>query len=75
MSAEGESDQVVQRRANLEALRGLGIDVYPRRFDADATIEATVTAGSLGQFLIVDLVVKPTLEGDISCRRPIGNGR
>ena len=38
-----ESDQVVQRRANLEELRNLGVDVYPRRFDAAATIEAVVT--------------------------------
>ena len=38
----GESDQVVQRRANLEALRQLGIDVYPRKFDAHATIETVV---------------------------------
>jgi lysyl-tRNA synthetase class 2 len=37
-----ESDQVVQRRANLDALRELGVDVYPRRFDAAATIEALV---------------------------------
>ena len=44
-SAEGgpvESDQVIQRRANLDALRQLGVDVYPRRFDAQATIEQTV---------------------------------
>jgi lysyl-tRNA synthetase, class II len=38
----GESDQVLQRRANLQALRDLGVDVYPRRFDAGASIEAIV---------------------------------
>ena len=37
-----ESDQVVQRRANLDELRKLGVDVYPRRFDAQATIDAVV---------------------------------
>jgi lysyl-tRNA synthetase class 2 len=37
-----ESDQIIQRRANLEALRDLGVDVYPRRFDASATIDAVV---------------------------------
>lgn len=48
-----ESDQVIQRRANLDELRKLGIDVYPRRFDADGSIEAIVaehggkTAGDL----------------------------
>jgi lysyl-tRNA synthetase, class II len=42
------SDQVVQRRANLEALRALGVDPYPRRFDAEASVEALV-AGYGGQ--------------------------
>jgi len=40
MSTLGESDQIVQRRANLDALKQLGVDVYPHRFDADATIGA-----------------------------------
>jgi lysyl-tRNA synthetase, class II len=43
-STAPESDQVVQRRANLEALRRLGIDVYPRRYSADATIDAIAAA-------------------------------
>ena len=34
MSTE-ESDQVVQRRANLDALKQLGVDPYPKRFEAD----------------------------------------
>jgi lysyl-tRNA synthetase class 2 len=37
-----ESDQIVQRRANLAALRDLGIDVYPTRFDARATVDEVV---------------------------------
>jgi membrane-associated phospholipid phosphatase len=44
-------------------------------YQVDLPVEATVTAGSLGLFLMVDLMIKPTLEGDISCRRPVGNGR
>jgi len=40
--ASGESDQIVQRRANLDALRALGVDVYPRKFEADATVEQVV---------------------------------
>jgi lysyl-tRNA synthetase class 2 len=50
-SAEGgpgdgptESDQILQRRANLDALRQLGVDVYPRKFDAEEGIDALVTA-------------------------------
>jgi lysyl-tRNA synthetase class 2 len=42
MSTGDQSDQVAQRRANLDALRALGIDVYPRRFAAQTTIEALV---------------------------------
>ena len=44
MTTVSESDQVVQRRANLEALRALGIDVYPRRFEATTTIDALIAA-------------------------------
>ncbi len=42
MSSVQESDQVVQRRANLEELRKLGVDVYPHRFRAEASIEQVV---------------------------------
>ena len=44
MSATHESDQIVQRRDNLEELRKLGIETYPRRFDPSTTIEALVAA-------------------------------
>jgi lysyl-tRNA synthetase, class II len=37
-----ESDQVIQRRANLEALKQLGIDPYPQRFNAEASVGAIV---------------------------------
>ena len=42
----GESDQVIQRRANLAALKALGVDPYPRRFDPGASIDAIVAADS-----------------------------
>ena len=42
MSTVQESDQVVQRRANLEELKKLGVDPYPRRFETDATVDAVV---------------------------------
>jgi lysyl-tRNA synthetase class 2 len=44
MNTVQESDQVAQRRTNLEELRKLGVDPYPRRFDADTSIEALVAA-------------------------------
>src|SRR4029077_10978848 len=42
MNTVQESDQVVQRRANLEELKKLGVDPYPHRFEVKATIEALV---------------------------------
>ncbi len=44
MTEHPESDQTAQRRANFEAIRQLGVDVYPRRFDAGATISEVVAA-------------------------------
>jgi lysyl-tRNA synthetase class 2 len=41
MSTE-ESDQVVQRRANLESLKQLGVDPYPKRFDGGTPITRLV---------------------------------
>jgi lysyl-tRNA synthetase class 2 len=38
-----ESDQVVQRRANLESLTQLGVDPYPKRFDGATPIIQLVT--------------------------------
>jgi lysyl-tRNA synthetase class 2 len=49
MSTTHESDQIVQRRANLDELKKLGVDPYPRRFDPGTSIEALVAAhGSKG---------------------------
>ncbi len=45
-STTEESDQIQQRRANLDALRALGVDVYPHGFDQQATVEAVVAAHS-----------------------------
>ncbi|MDA1186149.1 MAG: OB-fold nucleic acid binding domain-containing protein, partial [Acidobacteria bacterium] len=39
-----ESDQVVQRRANLEELRTLGVNPYPHRFDPQASVDDIVQA-------------------------------
>ena len=44
MSTAQESDQVVQRRANLEALKTLGVDPYPHTYRKDADISAIVSA-------------------------------
>src|SRR5262245_55573947 len=49
MSTGEESDQVAQRRANLDELKKLGVDPYPHRFDTQATIAAIVAEhGSKG---------------------------
>jgi lysyl-tRNA synthetase class 2 len=42
MSTGEESDQVAQRRANLDELKKLGVDPYPHRFDTQATVAAIV---------------------------------
>ena len=44
MTTAEESDQVVQRRANLDELRKLGVAPYPHRFDSQASIDAIVQA-------------------------------
>jgi lysyl-tRNA synthetase class 2 len=44
MTHADETDQVVQRKANLAALRELGVNPYPTRFAADATIAEVVSA-------------------------------
>jgi lysyl-tRNA synthetase class 2 len=44
MTITEESDQVVQRRANLEELRKLGVAPYPNRFDSQASIDTIVQA-------------------------------
>jgi lysyl-tRNA synthetase, class II len=44
MTTIDESDQVVQRRANLDELRKLGVAAYPRRFDVRASIDEIVGA-------------------------------
>jgi len=44
MTTAEESDQVVQRRANLEELRKLGVRPYPHRFNSQATVDDIVRA-------------------------------
>jgi lysyl-tRNA synthetase, class II len=42
MTTTHESDQIVQRRANLDELKKLGVDAYPRKFDPQTTVQALV---------------------------------
>ena len=44
-------------------------------YDVNMPVEATMTAAAFALYLFVELTIKPTLEGDVSCRRSIGNGR
>ena len=50
MSSSTDSDQVAQRKANLEALKALGVEVYPGSFKIEAGVSVLVddhgTAGS-----------------------------
>src|SRR5882672_8586490 len=39
-----QEEQIAQRRANLDALSALGIEIYPRRFDRQKTISELVDA-------------------------------
>src|SRR5690349_10798536 len=39
-----EDEQIAQRRANLADIAGLGLDIYPHRFDRRDTIDALVTS-------------------------------
>ena len=36
-------DQIAQRQANFEAIRDLGVPVYPNHFDATDSVSALVT--------------------------------
>ena len=62
MNTTDQSDQVVQRRANLEALRALGVDPYPHRFDPQASIEEIVRVhgGKTGEGLDAEPVTTRT---------------
>jgi membrane-associated phospholipid phosphatase len=41
----------------------------------DVPIEVSITAGALALAAVLDFLVKPSLQGDVSCRQPLGNGR
>jgi lysyl-tRNA synthetase class 2 len=53
MNTLSETEQAVQRRANLDELRVLGVDVYPARYQTTDTIDALVAAhrDTAGQIL------------------------
>ncbi len=44
-------------------------------YDVNLPLEAALTGSSFAFYLFVELTIKPTLEGDVSCRRSVGNGR
>jgi lysyl-tRNA synthetase, class II len=57
-SEPNESDQVVQRRANFEALRRLGVDPYPHAFERTHTVRDLVSTygGRTGDELTAERV-------------------
>ena len=73
MSHERETDQLRQRRDNLEDLRALGVDPYPRYFDATSTVSALVEdhADTDGETLDADHV-QTAVAGRIVAMRTFG---
>ena len=55
-----ESDQVVQRRANLDELRKLGVAPYPHRFDARASTRSCAPGSKTGETLDAEQVTNRT---------------
>jgi lysyl-tRNA synthetase class 2 len=73
MSTLQESDQVVQRRANLDELKKLGVDPYPHRFEADAPIDAVAARyGSSPREQLDETKPHFRLAGRILAIRPFG---
>ena len=73
MTTLQESDQVIQRRANLDELKKLGVDPYPHRFDADAPIEAVVAQhGNSSREQLDETKPRFRLAGRILAIRPFG---
>ena len=73
MSHERELEQLRQRRDNLEALCALGVDPYPRSFDASSTVSALVAehAGTDGKTLDANHV-ETAVAGRIVALRTFG---
>ena len=73
MSTLQESDQVVQRRANLDELKKLGVDPYPHRFETDTPIEAAVREyGNSSREELEETKPQLRLAGRILAIRPFG---
>jgi lysyl-tRNA synthetase, class II len=73
MTTAEESDQVVQRRANLDELRRLGVHPYPHRFDPTATVEDIVrTHGEKAGEALDAEQVTPRTAGRILAIRSFG---
>ena len=67
MTITEDSDQVVQRRANLEELRKLGVDPYPHRFEPQASVEdiVQVHGAKSGEALDAEQVTTCTAGADL----------
>src|SRR5438045_2693636 len=76
MTPTDESDQVLQRRANLDELKKLGVDPYPRRFEPEATIDEIVNAhGAKSGEELEAAQIKTRTAGRILAIRSFGESR
>jgi membrane-associated phospholipid phosphatase len=44
-------------------------------YEVDVPIEVAVTSGAVALTAVMDFLIKPSLQGDVSCRQPVGTGR
>ena len=73
MSQQKETDQLVQRRANLAELARLGVPIYPHAFRRTDTVEALVAAhGHRSRELLDQAQVHTTTAGRVLVIRSFG---
>lgn len=44
-------------------------------YDVDVPLETSLAGGAFALYAVADYLIKPTLQGDVSCPQSVGNGR